>query len=315
MDLSTKWKEAVGSIKTWKRGNTRAPHKPLLTLILLAKAERDEHSKTTFASIREPLTLLLREFGPSRKTVHPEFPFWHLRNDGFWKVENADSMKLKKGGRSVSAKELLAANASGYVPDEFWNSLKGNRDLIWDLSERVLHEFWPETLHAAIRLAIGLNPEPPDEQAARRKKRDPRFREEVLRAYGRRCVICGYDGRLNDLPLGLEAAHIRWHAYNGPDSLENGIALCSYHHVAFDKGALGLTEAGKIQVSVDATGGEMADYMLLRFSGKPYSEPLGQYPKPAPEHIGWHSREVFRPPSRSPIRLAAVAEQKGEYGV
>ena len=38
--------------------------------------------------------------------------------------------------------------------------------------------------------------------------------------------------------VGLEAAHIRWHQFSGPDINENGLALCSIHHRLFERGAL-----------------------------------------------------------------------------
>jgi uncharacterized protein len=69
-----------------------------------------------------------------------------------------------------------------------------------------------------------------------RRRRDPRFREEILRIYERRCAVCGYDGRLGTTDLAIEAAHIKWHAAGGPDAAENGLALCSFHHVALEPG-------------------------------------------------------------------------------
>ena len=39
---------------------------------------------------------------------------------------------------------------------------------------------------------------------------------------------------------GWEAAHIQWHSHGGPDQVANGLALCTFHHGAFDRGAIGL---------------------------------------------------------------------------
>jgi hypothetical protein len=36
-----------------------------------------------------------------------------------------------------------------------------------------------------------------------------------------------------------EAAHVRWFAFDGPDSLDKGLALYSLHHKLLDLGVLG----------------------------------------------------------------------------
>ena len=48
--------------------------------------------------------------------------------------------------------------------------------------------------------------------------------------YGYRCVICGFDLRLDNDPLAVDAAHIRWHQAHGPNIVSNGLALCALHH-------------------------------------------------------------------------------------
>jgi putative restriction endonuclease len=163
-----------------------------------------------------------------------------------------------------------------------------------------LNEFWPPTLHTAIRQAIGL-PQSTDDLIAtiRRATRLPRFREEILRAYQRRCAVCGYDGRLADVPLGFEAAHVKWHAYQGPDQVENGVALCSFHHIALDAGALGLSDDLCILVSCDVNGQTMIEELLYRFEGRQLMLPQSSYPPPARDYVAWHRKEVFHAPART----------------
>ena len=160
-------------------------------------------------------------------------------------VQGGTDLPRKKGGASPTRTTLRKRDVIGFVPDRLWKALTDDPALRTDLTERLLNSFWPETRHAAIRAAIGL---PDVAEAGGRPKapRDPRFREHVLRAYDRRCAICGYDGRLADSLLGLEAAHVRWHAYDGPDEVANGIALCAFHHTAFDADATAkaLTQQG-----------------------------------------------------------------------
>ena len=166
------------------------------------------------------------------------------------------------------------------------------------LAEQLLHDFWPESLHAAIRRAIGL---PDAVLVPARRKRDPRFREEVLRAYEHRCAVCGYDGRLGVADLGLEAAHVRWHAEGGPDEVDNGLALCAFHHLALDRGALGLTLERQARVSADVRGQTGVEELLYRFVGVGLRAPQPGWPVVADRYVEWHGREVFRGPERGAL--------------
>jgi len=295
--LHDQWIEIVSGINTWKRGNERAPHKPLMLLMLLARAYCNESQQVTFEELNKPLEQLLREFGPTRSVYHPEQPFWYLQSDGFWVVDNADQLPPRRGSSNPTKNTLIQNNAVGHVPDELWSALTNNQQLIYKLTRIVLDVYWPSTLHFSICQAVGL-PDSPPEYQIKKRKRDPRFRTEVLRAYEGRCAVCGYDGRLSNMPLGLEAAHIRWHAYSGPDDVSNGLALCSYHHVAFDSGALGVDADNKAQVSADVTGSNMVGEWLLQFIDQPLRKPIRSFPVPDEEHIHWHRREVFKMPAR-----------------
>jgi predicted restriction endonuclease len=65
-------------LNTWKQGDQRAPHKPLLVLYALGHWKQCK-AEVTFIDAEPDLTALLREFGPPRKSDHPEQPFWRLQ--------------------------------------------------------------------------------------------------------------------------------------------------------------------------------------------------------------------------------------------
>ncbi len=68
-------------------------------------------------------------------------------------------------------------------------------------------------------------------------KRDPDFGPKVKSAYQDKCAVCGSQRYAPDGRPEVEAAHIRSAVSdNGPDSIENGVALCRLHHWGFDKG-------------------------------------------------------------------------------
>src|SRR5688572_16527451 len=81
---------------TWKQGDQRAPHKPLLVLYALGRLQQGK-AAVTCREAEPDLTALLREFGPPRKSDHPEQPFWRLQRDGVWTVDAPPGLSLKAG--------------------------------------------------------------------------------------------------------------------------------------------------------------------------------------------------------------------------
>jgi hypothetical protein len=76
------------------------------------------------------------------------------------------------------------------------------------------------------------------------------FRQAVIEVYDFRCAVCGLKINSPDsLCWEVEAAHIVPHGSFGRDDLFNGIALCRFHHWAFDVGWFALLDNYKIQVS------------------------------------------------------------------
>ena len=127
----------------------------------------------------------------------------------------------------------------------------------------------------------------------------PAFRELVLLAYEYRSAVCGYDGQLGREAVGIDAAHVRWWAANGPDDVSNGVALCSLHHKLFDRGALGLTAGHHLAVSTHFVGrSPAAEDLVLSLVGRPLLPPQPGQSLPAAHHVAWHVAQVFRSPAR-----------------
>jgi putative restriction endonuclease len=68
--------------------------------------------------------------------------------------------------------------------------------------------------------------------------RDRIFRRVVLRAYDERCAITGFKFINGGGRAEVDAAHIRPVQHNGPDTINNGIALCGTAHWMFDRGLI-----------------------------------------------------------------------------
>ena len=94
----------------------------------------------------------------------------------------------------------------------------------------------------------------------------------MLTAYEYRCAVCGFDVRLGTVSIAMDAAHIRWHQAGGPDTEDNGLALCVLHHKTFDLGAFTVTE-GRVLVSDQANGSRGFKSTFLAYHGKPIRSP------------------------------------------
>jgi putative restriction endonuclease len=286
-------------LNVWKRGGARAPHKPLLVLYALGELSRGNPT-VEYSKAESALGALLREFGPSSSSIHPEYPFWRLQNDGVWTVSSERPMRPRASNSDPPRSELRAADAKGSFSPEIVRVLRAQPALIAQCANQILSAHFPASLHDDIRDAVGLQASlEVDDGVVVRRSRDPAFRRAVLAAYAYRCAVCGLDVRVCNVTVGLEAAHIRWHQADGPDSVDNGLALCTLHHKLFDFGAITLGRAATahhstIVVSDQVHGTTGLEEVLLRHSGKPLASPVHAHHRPSPRHIEWHRREVFK---------------------
>lgn len=118
-------------------------------------------------------------------------------------------------------------------------------------------------------------------------------RADVLAAWDRQCAFCGYDGQLVGASVGLDAAHVRWFAFDGPDDLDNGLALCVLHHKLFDLGVLGLDAAFRVLVSTTFSARTVAGRAIYDLHGHEL-HPRPARVLPGLVHVAWHTREVFK---------------------
>jgi putative restriction endonuclease len=282
--------ERFRGLNVWARGAERAPHKPLLLLLALGALSRGERV-LPFKEVEVKLTELLREFGPTRKSMHPEYPFWRLQNDGLWVVKSDSTLHARKGNTDPTRSSLRAADAKGELAAEVVKALLAKPRRITEAAQLLLEENFPETLHRDIQNAVGLVV---DVTTETRRARDPNFRNAVLVAYQYRCAMCGLDLRVGTITVGIEAAHIMWHQARGPDQVNNGYALCALHHKLFDYGAFTVAESGQILVSEHVNGSAMVDQVLMRHHGQQLAAPRRDEHVARPEFLQWHKAWVFK---------------------
>ncbi len=149
-------KRKIRELTVWKRGGQRAPHKPLLVLYAISRLLRNEPRMVEYETVDKDLKLLLREFGPRRKSYHPEYPFWRLQNDGIWELENAERIKIRKSSADARKSELLRYEVLGGFTPEVQSVLETDKSLVAEVVNLLLQDNFPETIHEDILTAVGI---------------------------------------------------------------------------------------------------------------------------------------------------------------
>ncbi|MFH8802624.1 phosphorothioated DNA-binding restriction endonuclease [Streptomyces sp. NPDC017936] len=285
------WLDRTAKLRQWARNGTRAPHKPLLLLYALGRFQEDAEEELRYSAVEGDLQRLLAEYGPPHRTS-AAYPFHHLVGDGVWEVRTDRG----PGSPGTGLRELRETGAAGRLAPGLRSALRRDPGLLGRIARVLLDRHFPPSLHGELCEAVGLELEPAEVErlSPARRRRDRRMRELVLTAYEYQCAFCGYDGRIGAVPVGLEAAHVRWWAFDGPDDVDNGLCLCSLHHKLFDKGALGIGDGHRILVSQHFVGrGPAARAHVTALAGRPVIGPQPGARPVAEGHRAWHVRQVF----------------------
>jgi putative restriction endonuclease len=282
-------------LNVWRRGDVRAPHKPLLILYALGQLQAGAGRLIPFDQVEGPLERLLEEFGPPRRSPHPELPFYHLQTDGVWEIDEGIPLTRRKGSKNPLRTELRRWHVGGGFTQRIFDELTRRPEAVRELAREILSAHFPESLHKSIASAVGLNLD----ATSRSSCRDSEFRSAVVSAWGHQCAFCGFAVQLDNADLGLEAAHIRWCQFGGPDTVDNGLACCSIHHHAFDRGAITISDQLKILVSSRLHGSRGFDDLFLALHESPLRPLNLKGARPKREFLEWHRAEVFRGEARS----------------
>jgi len=274
-------------------------------------------SALTWLEVHRKLAALITAFGPSSKTASAQaaaYPFTRLRSDGLWTLIPDVPMDRVTPLQEQAVVGQLEAGLQVWL-------LAHPHVALQAVHELAVTNFAP-TVIPDVLAAIGLDADtldlpgtatadlldgPPNDAAtlladdARRsptdRKRSTAWRHQVLLAWDRACAFCGYDGQLLNTPVGLEAAHIRWFQFSGPDDVDNGLALCSLHHKLFDRGVLGLTTNLRVQVSAAFTARSPAARGIYALHQQTLVQERPGHTTPSPEHLRWHQRQIFKAPA------------------
>ena len=128
-------------------------------------------------------------------------------------------------------------------------------------------------------------------RVVQRPFRDHRFRKQVKTAYRDTCAITGIKIVNGGGRSEVQAAHIRPVKDNGPDSVRNGIALCSTLHWVFDRGLISIADDYTLLMCKDSIPGPVSDMINVdRRLSLPNSSSL----HPHQQFLEYHRDNIFK---------------------
>lgn len=147
--------ESIDRLQTSSIGGVRAPHKPLLVLLALARWQRERAVELSFREIAQPLSTAIRLFvADTVRDVDPSQPFWRLQADGIWQVDG-ENLPPQTSAESPSRHQLDRSNAvGGFVPG-IYQLLESDADLVWNAADRVTATYFPDRQAEALA-AVGF---------------------------------------------------------------------------------------------------------------------------------------------------------------
>jgi putative restriction endonuclease len=129
------------------------------------------------------------------------------------------------------------------------------------------------------------------ERLLARPFRDAAFAIAVKSAYRETCAITGLKIINGGGRAEVQAAHIRPVADRGPDSIRNGIALCSTIHWMFDRGLISIEDDFSVLVARDHVPDPVR--RLINPNGHARGPERADL-RPHPHFLAYHRRKIFK---------------------
>lgn len=281
--------EKLANLNTWVRAGQRAPHKPLYLLLCLGRLQAGLPRLAHFSEIQEQIKNALVIFGPSRKSHHAEYPFWHLAQDqdSVCEIVSDTPIKLRPGSSNPSSTELLKTLALGGLRVQYHSALQ-KLEFASIATHRILDAHFPPLLHSDILDFFGIKLDDPHSE----DYSEPwKFRKRVLDAYEGTCCVTGMQTSFKSTAPGLESIHICWPQAGGNDEESNGILMNTFHAKLFALGMIGITDDFRLSMSPQLKTNDA----LEKFSQctRLYL-PRESHHWPSKSGLEWHRSQVFK---------------------
>lgn len=239
-------------------------------------------------------------------------PFWHLQNDGFWRLLPRPGYEsfLQTVSRIHAVSQLQETTFGAQVDDDLFQflSVDESRDL---LRTTLIETYFEPGLQTSLIEQSNINvqafvySQKLLEQAKANKQikevsgeeklyRDQGFRRAIVKAYDHRCAICGVRILTAEGHTAVAAAHIVPWSVSYNDDPRNGLALCHLCHWMFDEGLIAFTDCYQVKTSLQLSTTPNLPGYILTFAGRTLIGPDDEALWPFVDSIRWHRKEVFR---------------------
>lgn len=118
------------------------------------------------------------------------------------------------------------------------------------------------------------------------------FRTSVINAYEKRCAFTGLQFINGRGRAEVQAAHIKPVEHDGPDHIQNGIALSGTIHWMFDRGLVSLSDDFDILVSRQVNDSDRVWSMMT--PNRKACVPQHVRNRPHPRFLKWHRENCFK---------------------
>ena len=281
----------LANIQVFRRGEQRAPHKPLYLLLLISNLQKGLPRLASFPEISEKLSAALKRYAPYSKSIHPEYPFWRLQNDNLATVVASMSLKSRKSNTDPTRKSLIASNAQGGLNEDDFCALSCDPDRQSSIIHKILDYNFPPSLHEDILTFFNLRLQGPH---LKDHQTNSEFVTNVTRSYKSKCAVSGLAGTYLAAPAFVTAAHICWPQVGGNDSVENGISLTLLHQKLFHLGAFTIDSDYRLCVSPSLLLNRIEALKLGLINGERISLPESSCDFPDLTALAWHKKWVYK---------------------
>jgi putative restriction endonuclease len=302
--VETLYRLNTGVIGT-ESGRHERPHKPVLLLAVfdaLASGKAQPNRVEWSAWLRERFRIYFEQVRSHDDGCTPEFPFYHLKGDGFWLPVSAEpageiTLAAPPKARDLNTGRVFARFVEG------WDVLVANQIFRVGFRDALVSRYFP---HARSKLTVhfiepgmdlgdvgpsvaedAIEDELPGRTAA--------FRRRVVELYDYQCVACGLRIWLpeHDLTF-VDAAHLVPFCETRNDHPTNGLALCKNHHWALDQRLIApdLTGVWRVSRQIEARRSR-AEEELTRLHGQPLLAPAESAFAPDRRGLQWRFERLL----------------------
>jgi putative restriction endonuclease len=289
MNIDQKLLGRLAALNTWVRAGQRAPHKPLYFLLCLGRIQSGRPRLAYFAEIQAKLKSALKLFGPTRKSHHAEYPFWHLAQDrdDICEVKSESPILCRPGSSNPSSTELIQKRAKGGLREPYFEALK-DLEFASMATHRILDAHFPPILHGDVLDFFEIKLDDPH---GNDHSETWLFKRRVLEAYSGTCCVTGLRSLYGFSHPGLETVHICWPQAGGNDLESNGLLLNSLHAKLFVLGMIGVSDDYEILLSPHLETNGLIDGFE---SGRRLILPKNHDYWPSKDGLSWHRTQVFK---------------------